>query len=248
MIRRLKVNALTELPPKTRQAIPVVMGPQQAAMYKELEENMILDFKNYMDIPPDVRDMVTAQNQMVNVLRLRQFLVTPRLLGIDIDGAAMEVLGEMVEDELISADRVIIFTPFAEAIPFITEHITKHIKGVQCLYVHGGMNPRHLDDQVQQFQASDNVKKVIICTIKSGASITLHAASTEFFLGCEWSLGDNEQAEDRAHRQGQAENVVCYYLLHKGAMSDDRILEVLGNKTWAVNWCLSPEMMLERSK
>ena len=248
MIRRLKKNALPELPPKTRQAIPVMMNLQQAAMYKDLEENMILDLRNYMELPEIARDMVTASNQMVNVLRLRQFLVTPRLLGIDMDGAAMEVMGEMIEDEFTSADRVIIFTPFAEAIPHIEAYLNKKLKHTIILKVHGGMNPRHLDDQVQQFQLEDKEKKVIICTIKSGASITLHAASTEFFLGCEWSLGDNEQAEDRAHRQGQAENVVCYYLLHKGTLTDDRIIEVLNNKTWAVNWCLEPKMMLERSK
>ena len=46
-----------------------------------------------------------------------------------------------------------------------------------------------------------------------GTGLTLTASSRVAFIEFPWTFSDCEQAEDRAHRNGQKNNVNCYYFL-----------------------------------
>ena len=60
----------------------------------------------------------------------------------------------------------------------------------------------------------DGGEKLIILNFKSGGTgLTLTAASRVGFIEFPWTYSDCEQAEDRAHRNGQKNAVNCYYFL-----------------------------------
>ena len=69
--------------------------------------------------------------------------------------------------------------------------------------------------------------KLIALNYKSGGvGITLTAASRILFIEFPWTASDCEQAECRAHRNGQKNAVNCYYLLARNTI-DERILEII---------------------
>lgn len=232
MVRNLKKDVLPELPEKTRQGIPLELTNKQKRLYKQLSEEMFME-----------RDsgILFAQNVASLTLRLRQLLVTPQLLDVDEEGAALEALVELVQVELDAERPVIIFTPFRKAIPFIEKALAK----VECtIDVIHGLIKETPHDVAHRFQLRPSKRKILLGTIKTGVSYTAHDASTVFMVGCEWSAEKNKQAEDRAHRIGQRSSVHVRYLLHNGTI-DEAVMRRLDEKQTAENWTLSPEEVLK---
>lgn len=237
MIRRTKKEVLPDLPPKVRQPIKLQLEGEQERMYRQLCRDMMLELSD--------GGVVVTPNVATLLLRLRQLLVTPRILGGQSYGVGIEALLDLIEAEFDSRRPVVVCTPFREAIPFIQEAIesrlTKHV-----YVIHGKIK----EDPVvvaSRFQNDSDPRKALIYTIKSGASFTAHTASTAFFLGYEWSAIDNLQAEDRLHRLGQHGSVNIYYLVYENTV-DEEVMDKLDEKQMASNWILSPEMMLARLK
>ena len=236
MVRRTKKQVLSELPDKVRQPIPLQLAGEQKRLYDDLASNMIAD------LGTEGSHLLVTPNRISQLLRLRQILVTPRLVGSPALGVALEALEELAVAELSSGRALVVFTPFRKAIPFIVE-ILEALQA-RVYVVHGGLPQEQVHSSTQAFQLGSG-PRALVCTIKSGASFTAHAASTAIFVGCEWSAIENLQAEDRLHRLGQKVAVHVYYLLHRQTV-DEAILEVLNNKQRAANWILSPEVMLDQ--
>lgn len=232
MIRRLKSEVLKDLPGKQRNVIPLQMTKKQQKAHNEIITELLY---------ADEDTTVITPNQMTADLRARQILVTPRLLGIDDDGAAFEYLSSVGPDLLTSGRSFVVFTPFKQAIPYIESLIQDFKLGTHIYKVHGGMTPAAFANSWQGFQEDKSKNKVLLCVIKSGASFHATEASDCFFLGYEWDFNLNVQSEDRLCRLGQENFVNCNYLLHMGDTVDDLVKEKLNDKQLASNWIIGTD-------
>jgi SNF2 family DNA or RNA helicase len=221
-----------QLPKKTRQPIPVEMSKEQQKMFKQLQEEMILDYNGSLILTP---------NEMVKILRCRQLLVSPETLDIKAPSGGIDAIIDIVKDE---EEAVIIFTPFRNAAHIIDRHLKENIKGIQTFIIHGGMTQQQLRDAQEGFQTLNSKNKAVICTIKSGASMTLTDAKVAIFLGYEWGAEDNNQAEGRIHRLTQDRPVRCLYLLYKNT-PDEKIIQRLNDKQMAFDVSMPPEQYYE---
>lgn len=234
MVRRLKSEVLKDLPGKQRNVVPVDMTAKQLTAYNSLVEEML--YEGSAD-----ESAIIAPNQMVVDLRLRQLLVTPRLLGVDDDGAGFAYLSEVVPD-LLSANRpVVIFTPFRQAIPLLQDLVNGWKINTSIYVLQGGMTPAAFANAWQSFQESPRKNKVLLCTIKSGASFQATTSADCYFLGYEWDFNFNVQAEDRLCRLGQKSFVQCNYLLHNGDTVDEDVKNRLNEKQLAANWIIGSD-------
>ena len=235
MIRRKKEEVLTELPDKIRQVYPLDMSPEQFRVHKELTEELLTEIGD---------DVLAVNGPMLLCLRLRQLLVCPRLLNIPEDGAALEALSTyLIPEEFAQGRSVVVGTPFRQAIPHIIEALKRSIKGIYIEVIHGEI--KETAAQVaQRFQDHKGHQKVLIFTIKSGASWTAHAASTGFMLGYDWSAINNLQAEDRIHRLGQINKVMWKYLTYQDSI-DKQVMDRLDDRAMAIGWTLTPKEFKE---
>lgn len=238
MVRNLKKDVLTELPTKTRQILPVEPTAKQKKAYDDILRDMILETDD---------DIIITTGILSQLLRLRQILVCPKMLGIDDNGAALNsLIDHYLPIEFDSMNSVLIATPFRKAIPYIADAIRSSFPDVIVDEIHGGI--KETAQQVAaRFQSYETYKKVIVYTIKSGASWTATDANTSFFLGYEWTCIDCEQAEDRIHRIGQNKPVRINYMLHPNTV-DELVLDKLNNKTYASDWVLKPAEVMEKAK
>lgn len=236
MVRRKKKDVLTELPDKIRQPLYLELEGAQKKAYEDLATNMMLELPN--------EEILITPNIATQILRLRQLLVTPQLLGIDEEGAGIEALRELVQDQFDIKKAVAICTPFRQAIPFIQkamEDLTPHI-----FEIHGQIKQSAKEVSLE-FQNCKAVNKIMLYTIKSGMSWDAYEASTVFFLGYEWGAYDNLQAEDRLHRIGQKDTVHVNYIMHKNTV-DDLVLSKLNDKQMAENWIMRPQEVIKYLK
>eukprot|EP00884_Botryococcus_braunii_P013393 jgi/Botrbrau1/22054/Bobra.0024s0064.1 len=84
-------------------------------------------------------------------------------------------------------------------------------------------------EMVTEFQTNSQMKAAVLSIKAAGVGLTLTGASTVVFAEYSWTPGDMQQAEDRAHRIGQAQAVNIYNLHLKGSI-DDVIWSTLENK------------------
>lgn len=243
MIRRMKKEVLHDLPGKQRQPIFCDMSKKQTKAYMDLLSDMFtLDGDN----------IVIAPNALTLRMRLRQLLVSPRMLGIDDTGSALTTIADMSKDLLEVDKPVAIFTPFRQALPHIKEALTTKIKsGVKIYELHGQLGDKEFARQWKGFQENPSKQKILLCVIKSGAAFHATEATTAFFLGYEWDFNLNNQAEDRLVRLGQKDFVNVYYMMHKGTVDED-IAAKLNAKKDASDWIVGTEeqytLLLERFK
>ena len=231
MIRRLKSEVLKDLPGKQRNVIPLQMTPKQAAAHQGVMEDLYF---------ADADTLIATPNKMTAVLRARQLLVTPRLLGIDDDGAALNYIREVGADLMVAGRPFVVFTPFRQALPIVAEIIKEIDPAITIFEVHGGMTPAAFANSWQGFQKHTSKKKVMLCVIKSGASFHATEAADCFFLGYEWDFNLNSQSEDRLCRIGQSNFVNCNYLLHRDTV-DEIVKEKLNDKNAASNWIVGTD-------
>lgn len=236
MIRRTKAELrnrpdLGDLPDKERQIIEVEMNTEQQRIYDTLVNQMF-------SIEGD--NVIIAPNQMTLLIRLKQLLVCPRILGIDNDGAALETIVEMGKSLIDNYQPFVIFTPFSQALPYIKAAVTKAMPKTHIYTIQGGLTAKEFAAQWMGFQDNPSKNKVLLCVIKSSSSFDAYEASYGFFLGYEEDFNFNEQSEDRLCRQGQKSFVNIYYMLHRGTV-DEAVKARLNAKKEASNWIIGSE-------
>jgi SNF2 family DNA or RNA helicase len=211
MIRRTKTEVEKDLPPKTRQALPLEMTPKQKSLYNELSEEILAEL-------PESGQILPIPGILARIMRLRQCLVTPRLLGENELGASLTALKEFRES---TSEHLAIFTSFRKAIPHIQE------VAPTTYVIKGGMTPNEIRTVVESFQsAPPNTNVSIIVIIQSAQSFTLSKAHSGVVIGPDWGCVMMKQAEDRLHRIGQTNPVHINYFLHKDTV-EDKVVKAL---------------------
>ena len=73
-------------------------------------------------------------------------------------------------------------------------------------------------------------KSDLVCiSLRSASGLNLQQATCVVFGELDWSPAVHSQAEDRAHRMGQTDSILCYYLVSQGG-SDQEMQDALGLK------------------
>lgn len=233
MVRRLKEEVLTELPGKLRQVLYVEMNAEQQKLYDDLTNELIAEI-------PDSDDIIITPNQMTLLVRQRQILDCPQVLGLKQRGAAIDAIIEHSHLPLDENKPIVVFTPFRKALPILEKEFIAEYPECSIYTIRGQLTAEEFGKAWMGFQNDKKKQKILLCVIKSSASFQATAGSTAYFLGYEWDFNMNEQAEDRLNRMGQTEFVNIYYLMHKGTV-DEAVVAKLNDKKSASNWVVGSE-------
>lgn len=122
---------------------------------------------------------------------------------------------EFVQEVIDSGEKLIVFC----SLHAIVDEMLKEFP--EAVTVTGRDNTERKQRNIDSFQNDPNVK-LIVCNIKAaGVGITLTASSRVAFVEYPWTYADCVQAEDRAHRIGQKNNVMCTYFLGDKTIDED---------------------------
>ncbi len=247
-LRRLKEDVLTELPPKIRQPLYVEMTSYQKRVYEGLAKELIADLSAEGATGGDPDQYLMVGNGLAKMTRLRQTLVNPVLYGGQDSSAAFNTLIEAISLDFDAGHQVIVFCPFASALPLMREAIHRSLgEDVEVSIIRGSVDAETRTAIIDHFQGAKQrnpgVKSVLLCSIGTATSFTATAAKSAYFVGYGFTPKDNIQAEDRIHRIGQDRGVHVKYLVHEGTI-DEHILNILDQKTTWSNLALDPHKLL----
>ena len=103
----------------------------------------------------------------------------------------------------------------------------KELKACKPRFITGRETDKQKDEAAAAFMAG---KTDLLCvSLRSASGLNLQRATCVVFGELDWSPAVHSQAEDRAHRIGQQDSLLCYYLVSpKG--SDRDMQDALGLK------------------
>lgn len=241
MLRLDRKDVLSDLPPKTRQVVPIPLYPEQRALYDILAKEMLAKLGE----DESGERWLLAANTIALVTRLRQITIMPALVGADTRSALTDALLESIEESYAEDRPVLVFSPFAKALEYVRDLLL--FGRTEVHFIRGGMSSVAIGEEVATFQASPSTSKALLCTTALGTSFTATAATTVLFLGCAWAPAANYQAEDRAYRIGQEQPVYVRYLVGEGTI-DEHIEDVLDRKTTWAELATNPALLLRPPK
>lgn len=219
-LRRTVAECQPWLPPIQRQRVPLVMTPRQAAAYRSIEKDMMADVD-------DGSGMILTSTVLARETRLRQLLVSPRLIGINDPGAGVLALRDIAHEH----DRpLVVFTPFPSAFPYIQADLkTKRPIG---LIKQGSDGNARAKEFLARAKAGD--APLLLVSLGMAKSWSVSRGTYEgYMLGVDWNETTMVQAERRIGRDGQEHSVFSRYFVHQDTHDLDALDILAGKKRLA---------------
>jgi len=241
MVRRLKSDVLSELPPKVRQIIelPAASKEEEEAIHQEelafKERNVTLE--KLRAAVKDARSANDTKAYKAAVDKLRSGMgallseisekrKTVALLKIPY---VVEHLTEIVD----SGNKVVVFAHHHIVIDRL------HEKFKSCAVSFDGRKTmQERDEAITKFQTDEGTRIFIGGITAAGVGITLTASSHVVFAELDWVPGNVNQCEDRCHRIGQANSVLVQHLVMEGSL-DLKIAKTLIDKQELIDRALN---------
>jgi SNF2 family DNA or RNA helicase len=210
MLRRLKEDVLTDLPPKTYMKQYIELYPAEKKVLKQLANSMEATLSN--------GDSVVAPLVVAQILRMKQCCVSSRLLSKNLNegdaefkSAKLDAMLEIIQENM-AGHKIVVFSQFYQAIRLASDVLYK--AGIVHTELTGKMSDKQASESLERFK-NDKRIRVKLATIKAaGVGVDgLQVADVVIFLDQDWTPGINTQAEDRLHRNGQKGNVTVIKLI-----------------------------------
>ncbi|XP_051908256.1 DNA annealing helicase and endonuclease ZRANB3 isoform X1 [Hippocampus zosterae] len=216
MIRRLKAQVLSQLPPKIRQRIPFDL-PKEAA------KEATASFSKWESLMKGCGSEVvaTSSNPFTEVMSLITQMY--KQTAIAKAGAVKDYIKMMLEAEHL---KFLVFGHHLTMLQACTEAVIEAKAGY--IRIDGSVPSSERIQLVHKFQNDPDTRVAILSIQAAGQGLTFTAASHVVFAELYWNPGQIKQAEDRAHRIGQTLSVNVHYLIAKGTF--DAVMWSMLNK------------------
>ena len=216
MLRRRKQDVL-DLPEKVYIDEYVEMSARQKQIYNEVTS----------EIKMNIDQIKIAPNPLASLIRMRQATGYTGILSSTIqESAKLDRMEELVEEAVQNGNKVVIFSNWTQMTTPIYERLAKNYKG---LLITGDTKDEVRQDYVDKFQNNKSINFICGTIGAMGTGLTLSAGTVEIFMDEPWNRANKEQAEDRAHRIGQNNNLTIYTLLCRDTI-DEKIHELVYKK------------------
>ena len=140
-------------------------------------------------------------------------------------------------ENIIDQDKkVIIFTNFTDTLQTIYNHFEK-----QAVYLDGSCNKIQRQNAVDQFQENEKIKVFVGNLKAAGVGLTLTSAETVIMNDLSFVPAEHAQAEDRAYRYGQKNNVLVYYPIFENTI-EGVVYDILNNKKKVIGTVMGDEV------
>jgi superfamily II DNA or RNA helicase len=227
ILRRLKCDVASDLPPKTVVERRVELTPKQVALYKQVLESV--DCRKLFEL--DEKGIRRAKFHILAAYpKLRNICNHPELAGLTgkssplkcSDSGKLDCLIGLIEEIAESEHRALVFCQSTRMLDIIEQLLDR--KQVRFLRLDGSTRSQSRQNLVNKFNHDDSIPCFLISTKAGGIGINLTGADTVIFYDHDWNPANDNQARDRVHRIGQKRRVTVYKLVSKGTI-EEKILE-----------------------
>ena len=206
MLRRTKADVLSQLPPKRRLVQEIDWDD---ALYREMIESAmqklpLLDESSQSERAL-IEDQISQQERQATGCAKAPYVCA------------------FVRTLLDGGEKVLLFAHHHK----VMDIYKKELKAYHPVFITGRETDAQKDAALVAFMGAKT--DLCVISLRSASGLNLQRATCVVFGELDWSPAVHSQAEDRAHRIGQQDSLLCYYLVSpKG--SDQEMQQALGLK------------------
>ena len=208
ILRRTKQEVLSELPPK-RKLVQQIDSDDK--VYRELMRPVMEMLGSLRELMPDAKERALLEERISAGER--------QATGV----AKAPFVAAFVRALLDSSEKVLLFAHHHA----VMDIYKKELSSYKPVFITGRESTAQKDTAVARFMAGET--DLCVISLRSAAGLNLQRASCVVFGELDWSPAVHSQAEDRAHRMGQQDSILCYYLVAPQG-SDCDMQDALGLK------------------
>ncbi|XP_023766968.1 protein CHROMATIN REMODELING 4 [Lactuca sativa] len=237
MLRRLKKDAMTNIPPKTERMVPVELSKIQAEYYRAMLT------KNYQ-VLRNIGKGIPQQSMLNIVMQLRKVCNHPYLIpGTEPESGTMEFLHDMrikasAKLTLLHSmlkilkkegHRVLIFSQMTKLLDILEDYLNIEFGRETFERVDGSVSIADRQMAISRFNNDKSRFVFLLSTRSCGLGINLATADTVIIYDSDFNPHADIQAMNRAHRIGQSKRLLVYRLVVRASV-EERILQLAKKK------------------
>ncbi|WP_246868763.1 DEAD/DEAH box helicase [Saccharopolyspora sp. ASAGF58] len=227
LLRRLKTEVATDLPPKVESVVACALTDEQGRLYRRTVRDTFDDgLGSGIRRRGRILRLLTALKQICN--HPAHFLREPGPLP-GRSGKLTRVT-EMLAEVVAADDRALVFTQYRVMGGLLAAHLAAELDLPAVPFLHGGVGMARRQAMVDAFQHDDAAPPLLIISLKAGGTgLNLTRATHVVHYDRWWNPAVEDQATDRAHRIGQSRRVHVHKLVTHGTL-EERIADLLEQK------------------
>ena len=213
LLRRLKRDVLSDLPPLTEVQHDVQLSADESVRYallrKQIHEKLYTVHgkrNNKLEV-------------LAEIMRLRRFCCHPALVFPDAprECSKIDAFLDLVEELRENQHRALVFSQFVDFLALVREQLDE--RRIRYEYLDGSTPQAERQARVAAFQEGD--APLFLISLKAGGfGLNLTAADYVIHLDPWWNPAVQAQATDRAHRIGQERPVTVYRLVTRESIEE----------------------------
>ena len=211
-----QARVLTQLPPKRREQVYIALDKKTEA-YREMKA-VQEQLQRLRDHAKDNGLLLGAGGDGKMNVEEKRLMNAYYVASAKAKATSVQDYLETLLDGSGAGDKFLFFAHHKELLDAASTVLRK--RKTQFIRIDGTTPTTERGGLVQQFQTVDAIKVAVLSIKAAGMGLTLTAASTVVFGELSWTPGDIVQAEDRAHRIGQASSVLVQFLHAKNSVDD----------------------------
>ena len=208
ILRRTKEEVLAELPPK-RRLVQEIDSDDKA--YRELMRPVMDQLGSLLALHPDAKERALLEEQVGRGERQATGVAKAPFVAAFV---------RAVED---SGEKVLLFAHHHA----VMDIYRKELAAYRPVFITGRESTAQKEEAVARFM--EGKTNLCVISLRAASGLNLQRASCVVFGELDWSPAVHSQAEDRAHRMGQKDSILCYYLVAPQG-SDRDMQDALGLK------------------
>jgi superfamily II DNA or RNA helicase len=224
VLRRLKREVASELPPRTDVVLRCELEGEDRAAYDTVRAATQKNVLEQLGGGANVMAMLEA------LLRLRQAachraLVPGQSAAASEASPKIRVLLDTLDEAVAEGHKALVFSQWTSLLDLVEPHL--RAAGLDHVRLDGSTTDRGA--VVERFQSDDGPPVMLISLRAGGVGLNLTAADHVFLLDPWWNPAVEDQAADRAHRIGQDKPVLVHRIVARDTV-EERILELQQRK------------------
>ena len=218
ILRRLKRDVLTELPPKNESVFYTEMSEEQRKLYLAVLAQAQQKLRE-RDTP------FLGQNKLAvlaMLTKLRQICCDPGLCYAGYKGgsAKLDSCIELILEARDNGHKLLLFSQFTSMLAVLEERLLR--EGVSSFLLQGSTPREERAELVRRFNEDDTT--VFLISLKAGGTgLNLTGADMVIHYDPWWNLAAQNQATDRAYRIGQDKKVTVFKLIMKDTVEENML-------------------------
>ena len=208
ILRRTKEEVLAELPPKRRLVQEIDSDDK---VYRELMRPVMDKLGSLLALHPDARERALLEEQVGRGER--------QATGV----AKAPFVAAFVRALEDSGEKVLLFAHHHA----VMDIYRRELAAYRPVFITGRESTTQKEEAVARFM--EGKTNLCVISLRAASGLNLQRASCVVFGELDWSPAVHSQAEDRAHRMGQKDSILCYYLVAPQG-SDRDMQDALGLK------------------